>query len=65
MTATIQSVFGTYLGMLGEGTEEYTKAYNTVVKVMEDLLAESVLNIGQNMDKLKNSVSSIYEKANE
>lgn len=63
--STIRQVFETYLAALGEGTEAYEEAYNALVNVMDDLLGETVMNIGQNLDKFKNTISSFYEKANE
>ena len=49
-------VFGDYL----DGTE---KTLNAFISAYGDLVQVGVLNMGQNMDKIKNSINNFYEKA--
>ena len=55
LTATKQ-VFGDYL----DGSEENLNAFITAYG---DLVQVGILNMGQNMEKVKNSINSFYEKA--
>ena len=55
MAATKQ-VFGDYLGESEENLNAFITAYG-------DLVQLGILNMGQNMDKVKNSINSFYEKA--
>lgn len=64
VSQTIKEVYGDFLKNLDQGTEAYEKAYNALVNVMDSMLGKTLLDVGQNMDKIANSVSSIYEKAN-
>lgn len=57
--ATIEQLFGSYL--LGADDE----AYNSLVNVFSNLVGKGMLNMGQNITKLKNTVNSFYEKAAE
>ena len=55
LTAT-QMVFGDFL----DGSE---KNLNAFITAYGDLVQQGVLNIGQQMDKIKNTVNSFYEKS--
>ena len=55
LTAT-KEVFGEYL----DGSEETLNAF---IAAYGDLVQVGILNMGQNMDKVKNSINSFYEKA--
>lgn len=55
LTATKQ-VFGDYL----DGSEETLNAF---IAAYGDLVQVGILNMGQNMDKVKNSINGFYEKA--
>jgi hypothetical protein len=59
--ATIDQLFGSYLS----GAENYVEAYNSLVNVFSNLVGKGMLNMGQNITKLKNTVNSFYEKAAE
>lgn len=63
VTATINAVYGSYLDKLTEGTDAYNDAYNALVNVMDKMLGETMLNIGQNMEKMQSSITSFYENA--
>jgi DNA repair exonuclease SbcCD ATPase subunit len=49
-------VFGEYL----DGTE---KTMNAFISAYGDLVQVGILNMGQNMDKVRNSINNFYEKA--
>ena len=55
LTAT-KEVFGEYL----DGSEETLNAF---IAAYGDLVQVGILNMGQNMDKVRNSINSFYEKA--
>ena len=59
--ATIDQLFGSYLS----GADDYVEAYNSLVNVFSNLVGKGMLNMGQNITKLKNTVNSFYEKAAE
>lgn len=59
----LKTVFSDVLGSLKEGTEEYTEAYNTLLNAYAEIAGTGVLNMGQNMDKLRNTINDLYEKA--
>lgn len=61
----IDNYFGVYLKSLDQTTDEYKKAYDAIVNVMDSMLGESILNIGQNMTKLRNTIDDFYTKASE
>lgn len=61
----IDNYFGTYLSALDKSTDEYAKAYDAVVNVMDAMLGNSTLNISQNMTKLRNTIDDFYKKADE
>ena len=58
---TIDMVFGSYLS----NVKDYEATYSALVKSFSDLIGIGMLNMGQNITKLKNTVSSFYEKASE
>ena len=58
---TINTVFGQYLNTM----EDSTKVYSALVNTISNLIGHGMLNIGQNVTKLKNIVNSFYEKASE
>lgn len=43
--------------------DDYTKAWNQLITNFGNIVEVGVLNMGQNIDKLKNQVNSIYETA--
>lgn len=51
-----KSVFGTYLRGNEKALNAFVSAYGNVIQV-------GILNMGQEMDKIKNTVNSFYEKA--
>ena len=55
LTAT-KIVFGEYL-------DDSEDALNAFIKAYGDLVQVGVLNMGQNMDKVKNSINNFYDKA--
>lgn len=62
---TIESVFGTYLEQIQQDGENYAEAYNAMVDIFAETMSVGMLNMGQNIEKLNNSVNSIYEKASQ
>lgn len=61
IAAVINSVFSTQLAELGDDL----KAYNALVDAFGDLIEVGVLNMGQNLESLYNSINNIYSKASE
>ena len=55
LTAT-QMVFGNFL----DGSEE---AQNAFITAYGDLVQQGILNMGQSMDKVKNTINAFYEKS--
>lgn len=55
LTAT-EAVFGEYL-------DDSENALNAFIAAYGDLVQVGILNMGQNMDKVKNSINNFYEKA--
>lgn len=53
--ATVELVFGAIDG--------YENAYQDIVTALSNVLTIGTLNMGQNFDKLKNTVNSFYEQA--
>ncbi len=60
-----EQVFGSYLSEFERGSEEWNKAYNSFINSFGDLVAVGILNMGQNIDALQNTVDNFYEKARE
>ena len=56
IAAATRRVFGEYLGDSEENMKYFLNAYAEIVQV-------GALNMGQNMDKIKNTIESFYEKA--
>lgn len=63
IATTIETVFGDYLAQFQKGTEEYIDAYNAFINAYADLTAVGMLNMGQNLEALKNQINNFYEKA--
>ena len=59
ISKTIDYVFGSYL----TSVEDYETAYNNIVTSFSNIIGVGMLNMGQNIEKLGNTVSSFYEKA--
>ena len=59
LSATIDAVFGSYLTQVSD----YEKAYNAIVNSFAKIIATGMLNMGQNIEKLNNSVNSFYKTA--
>ena len=57
ISKTIDYVFGSYLTSVA--------AYNDIVTSFSNIIGVGMLNMGQNIEKLGNTVSSFYEKASE
>ena len=56
IAAATRKVFGEFLGDNEENMKYFLNAYANIVQV-------GALNMGQNMDKIKNTIESFYEKA--
>ena len=54
--AATEAVFGEYL-------DDSEDALNAFITAYGDLVQVGILNMGQNMDKVKNSINNFYEKA--
>lgn len=65
ITEIIDNTFGSYLAAMDKSSEKYAKAYNALVNVMDSLLGESLMNIGQNLTKFDSTVSNFYKKSTE
>lgn len=63
IATAIETVFGDYLSQFRKGTEDYIDAYNAFINAYADLTAVGMLNMGQNLEALKNQVNNFYEKA--
>ena len=63
IATAIETVFGDYLSQFKKGTDEYIDAYNAFINAYADLTAVGMLNMGQNLEALKNQVNNFYEKA--
>ena len=63
IATAIETVFGDYLSQFQKGTEDYIDAYNAFINTYADLTAVGMLNMGQNLEALKNQVNNFYEKA--
>jgi hypothetical protein len=59
--STIDLVFGKYL----TDAETYEQTYNAIVNSFSQIIGQGMLNMGQSITKLKNTVNSFYEKATE
>lgn len=63
VAATIDGVFGTYLSQIEGDAKKYAEAYNTIVNIFAETMSVGMSNMGQNLEKLGNSINGIYEKA--
>lgn len=61
IASTIRQVFGDYLLAFDEGSEEWINAWNALVSNFGDLVEKGILNMGQNMTALKNTINNFYE----
>jgi hypothetical protein len=59
--STVKQVFGAALS----SAENYEKTYNAIINSLSNVLARGMLNMGQDVTKLKNTVNGFYEKATE
>jgi hypothetical protein len=59
--STIDLVFGKYLS----SAKDYEQTYNAIVNSFSQIIGQGMLNMGQSITKLKNTVNSFYEKATE
>lgn len=59
--STVKQVFGTVLS----SADDYEKTYNAIINSLSSVLSRGMLNMGQDVTKLKNTVNSFYEKATE
>lgn len=61
--ASIMDIYGTYLNQFERGTQEWLDAYNAFLNAYSDMISVGILNMGQNIESLKNSINDVYEKA--
>lgn len=59
--ATVKKVFGATLS----SADSYEKTYNAIINSLSSVLSRGMLNMGQDVTKLKNTVNGFYEKATE
>lgn len=59
--ATIKKVFGAALA----SADSYEKTYNAIINSLSNVLSRGMLNMGQDVTKLKNTINGFYEKATE
>lgn len=59
--STVKQVFRTVLS----SADSYEKTYNAIINSLSGILSRGMLNMGQDVTKLKNTVNSFYEKATE
>lgn len=57
----MKSAFGDFLADVN--AEDYETIYSTILNQIANAVQVGVQNIGQNVDKLKSSVTSIYDAA--
>ena len=63
LAATQGDVLATTERIFGHHLQDSKDALNAFVEAYGDLVQVGVLNMGQNMDKIKNSINNFYEKA--
>ena len=61
VAAAMQEAFGDFLAKVN--AEDYEEVYSTILNQVANAVQVGVQNIGQNVDKLKSSVTSIYTAA--
>lgn len=59
---SIKITFKDILSTYREGTEEWNNIYNKILNSYSDAVAVGVLNMGQNVQSLKKTINSFYEK---
>lgn len=59
--STVKQVFRTVLS----SADDYEKTYNAIINSLSGVLSRGMLNMGQDVTKLKNTVNGFYEKATE
>ena len=59
VAATIDAIFGDYI----EGVEGYADKYNQILDIFAETMTVGMSNMGQNIEKVGNSINSVYEKA--
>ena len=59
--STVKQVFRTVLS----SADDYEKTYNAIINSLSSVLSRGMLNMGQDVTKLKNTVNGFYEKATE
>ena len=52
-------MFGSYIN----GLDGYADKYNAILDIFAETMTIGVSNMGQNIEKLGNSINSVYEKA--
>lgn len=60
---SIMNIFGAQIGSLD--TDEGKKLYNTILNAYAEATGVGILNMGQNLDKLNNTINDFYKKAAE
>ena len=60
---SITDLFGAQIGSLD--TDEGKKLYNTILNAYAEATGVGILNMGQNLDKLNNTINDFYKKAAE
>ena len=56
-------IFGAQIGSLN--TKDGKKLYNTILNAYAEATGVGILNMGQNLDKLNNTINDFYKKAAE
>ena len=59
LASTIDAVFGSYI----DGLDNYADKYNAILDIFAEGMTVGISNMGQNIEKLGNSINSVYEKA--
>lgn len=59
VASTIDAMFGEYIN----GLDKYAEKYNAILDIFADVMTVGMSNMGQNIEKLGNSINSVYEKA--
>ncbi len=59
----LEDVFSAELGSFTKDSEEYNKAYNAFLNSYGNLVEKPILDIGQQTEKVMNTIGNIYSKA--
>lgn len=59
LASTIDAVFESYI----KGLDNYADKYNAILDIFAEGMTIGISNMGQNIEKLGNSINSVYEKA--